>query len=48
MSSDNNDDYPEWFKKRRSQSKDPFFGDIIILNGSKNAAVNRKTRFSVI
>ncbi len=26
MSSDN-DDYPEWFKKRRS-SKDPFFGDI--------------------
>ena len=22
------DDYPEWFKKRRSQSKDPFFGDI--------------------
>jgi HSP20 family protein len=28
MSSDNNDDYPEWFKKRRSQSKDPFFGDI--------------------
>jgi HSP20 family protein len=28
MSSDNNDDYPEWFKKRRSQSKDPFFGEI--------------------
>ena len=26
MSSD--DDYPEWFKKRRNQSKDPFFGDI--------------------
>jgi HSP20 family protein len=28
MYSDNNDDYPEWFKKRRSQSKDPFFGEI--------------------
>ena len=27
MSSDN-DDYSEWFKKRRSQSKDPFFGNI--------------------
>lgn len=26
MSSD--EDYPEWFKKRRSTSKDPFFGDI--------------------
>ncbi len=28
MSIDNNDDYPEWFKKRRNPSKDPFFGDI--------------------
>jgi HSP20 family protein len=28
MSSDDNNDYSEWFKKRRSQSKDPFFGDI--------------------
>jgi HSP20 family protein len=30
LSSDNkdNDDFPEWFKKRRAQSKDPFFGDI--------------------
>ena len=29
MSSDNdNDDFPEWFKKKRSTSKDPFFGDI--------------------
>jgi HSP20 family protein len=28
MSSDNNDDYPEWFKKRRSQPKDPFFSEI--------------------
>jgi len=27
MSSDN-DDYPEWFKKRRNNSKDPFFSDI--------------------
>ncbi len=27
MSSDN-DDFPDWFKKRRSSSKDPFFGDI--------------------
>jgi HSP20 family protein len=27
MSSDN-DDYSEWFKKRRSQSKDPFFGNM--------------------
>jgi HSP20 family protein len=27
MSSDN-EDFPEWFKKRRNQSKDPFFGDI--------------------
>jgi len=27
MSSDN-EDFPEWFKKRRSQSKDPFFSDI--------------------
>ena len=27
MSSDD-DDFPEWFKKRRSSSKDPFFGDI--------------------
>ncbi len=27
MSSDN-DDFPEWFKKRRNTSKDPFFGDI--------------------
>ncbi len=27
LSSDN-EDYPEWFKKRRSPSKDPFFGDI--------------------
>ena len=27
MSSDN-DDFPEWFKKRRNPSKDPFFGDI--------------------
>ncbi len=27
MSSDN-EDYPEWFKKRRSTSRDPFFGDI--------------------
>ena len=27
MSSDN-EDFPEWFKKRRSTSKDPFFGDI--------------------
>ena len=27
MSSDN-EDYPEWFKKRRNSSKDPFFGDI--------------------
>ncbi len=27
MSSDK-DDYSEWFKKRRSQSKDPFFGNI--------------------
>ena len=27
MSSDN-EDYPEWFKKRRTSSKDPFFGDI--------------------
>jgi len=27
MSSDN-DDYPEWFKKRRNSSKDPFFGNI--------------------
>jgi HSP20 family protein len=27
MSSDN-DDYSEWFKKRRNQSKDPFFGNI--------------------
>jgi HSP20 family protein len=24
MSSDNDDDYPDWFKKRRNQSKDPF------------------------
>ncbi|MGD6933271.1 MAG: archaeal heat shock protein Hsp20 [Candidatus Bathyarchaeia archaeon] len=28
MSSENNDDFPEWFKRRRAQSKDPFFGDI--------------------
>jgi HSP20 family protein len=28
MSIDNNDDYPEWFKKRRNPSRDPFFGDI--------------------
>lgn len=30
LSSDNkdNEDFPEWFKKRRAQSKDPFFGDI--------------------
>jgi HSP20 family protein len=29
LSSDNdNDDFPEWFKKKRSTSKDPFFGDI--------------------
>ena len=27
MSSDN-EDYPEWFRKRRNSSKDPFFGDI--------------------
>jgi len=27
MSSDN-EDFPEWFKKRRNQSKDPFFGNI--------------------
>ena len=27
MSSDN-EDYPEWYRKRRSNSKDPFFGDI--------------------
>ncbi len=27
MSSDH-EDFPEWFKKRRNQSKDPFFGDI--------------------
>jgi HSP20 family protein len=27
LSSDN-DDFPEWFKKRRNTSKDPFFGDI--------------------
>lgn len=27
MSSDN-DDYSEWFKRRRNQSKDPFFGNI--------------------
>ncbi len=27
MSSDN-DDFPEWFKKRRNSPKDPFFGDI--------------------
>jgi HSP20 family protein len=27
LSSDN-EDFPEWFKKRRSTSKDPFFGDI--------------------
>jgi HSP20 family protein len=27
MSSDN-EDYPEWFRKRRNQSKDPFFGNI--------------------
>ena len=26
VSSDNN--YPEWFRKRRNQSKDPFFGNI--------------------
>jgi HSP20 family protein len=26
--SSNNDDYPEWFKKRRNASKDPFFGEI--------------------
>jgi len=26
--SSNNDDYPEWFKKRRNSSKDPFFGEI--------------------
>jgi HSP20 family protein len=26
--SSNSDDFPEWFKKRRAQSKDPFFGDI--------------------
>ncbi len=29
LSSDD-DDYPEWFKKRRN-SKDPFFGDIDAL-----------------
>jgi HSP20 family protein len=28
LSTENNDDFPEWFKKRRSTSKDPFFGDI--------------------
>lgn len=29
MSSDkDNEDIPEWFKKRRSPNKDPFFGDI--------------------
>ncbi len=27
MSSDN-EDYPEWYRKRRNLSKDPFFGDI--------------------
>ena len=27
MSSDN-DDYPEWFRKRRNASEDPFFGNI--------------------
>jgi HSP20 family protein len=27
LSSDN-DDFPEWFKRRRSSSKEPFFGDI--------------------
>lgn len=27
MSSDN-EDYPEWFRKRRNTPKDPFFGDI--------------------
>ena len=27
MSSDN-DDFPEWFRKRRSPAKEPFFGDI--------------------
>lgn len=27
LSSDN-EDFPEWFKKRRNSSKDPFFGDI--------------------
>jgi HSP20 family protein len=27
LSSDN-EDYPEWFKKRRNPSRDPFFGDI--------------------
>ncbi len=26
--SSNNDDYPEWFKKRRNSSKDPFFGEV--------------------
>jgi HSP20 family protein len=26
--SSSNDDYPEWFKKRRNSSKDPFFGEI--------------------
>lgn len=28
MSSDNDNNFPEWFKKRRNPSKDPFFGDI--------------------
>jgi HSP20 family protein len=26
--SSDNEDFPEWFKKRRNPSKDPFFGDI--------------------
>jgi HSP20 family protein len=28
VSSDNDNNFPEWFKKRRNPSKDPFFGDI--------------------
>jgi HSP20 family protein len=28
LSSENSDDFAEWFKKRREQSKSPFFGDI--------------------
>ncbi len=28
MSSDNDENFPEWYKKRQRPSKDPFFGDI--------------------